>query len=385
VKPVSGRVTWLLLALLLAWVQAPSAQQDEEERTRAQLARLKLDISALSSELKADLARRSSLRDALRRSEEAIGRIRREIGETREKLARTERQLEDLREQRQKLLVARGRQQESINRELQTAYKMGKQTQLRILLNQEDPARLARAMAYYDYFYRARSEEIRRYLDIIARIDAITPEIVAAQDELAVTKQRLDAQQDELLANQKKRAVDLDKLNAGIKDKDRRLQKMGRDRKELERLLEVIEKAIAELELPEDYQAFASLRGTMPWPVGGRPSNRFGASRGRGGNAWQGLVIPASEGAEVVAIHHGRVVFADWFRGSGLLLIIDHGDGYMSLYGHNESLLRDVGEWVSAGSAIATVGSSGGLDDSALYFEIRENGKPTNPTRWLKR
>ena len=140
---------------------------------------------------------------------------------------------------------------------------------------------------------------------------------------------------------------------------------------------------MAELEVPQEFQDFASFRGQMPWPVGGRPSNSFGARRGNGGLRWQGLVIPATEGSEVTAIHHGRVVFADWFRGSGLLLIVDHGDGFMSLYAHNEALLRDVGEWVSAGSAIATVGSTGGMAESALYFEIRENGKPTNPSSWL--
>ena len=119
-------------------------------------------------------------------------------------------------------------------------------------------------------------------------------------------------------------------------------------------------------------------------PVTGKPNNRFGSRRGQGSLRWQGLIIPAEEGSDVAAIHHGRVVFADWFRGSGLLLIIDHGDGYKSLYAHNESLLRDVGEWVSAGASVATVGNSGGRAESALYFEIRKDGKPTNPANWLK-
>ena len=375
----------VLLAVLPLLACIGLAQQDEEAEARDKLARLQRDIRNLSEDLKADLATRSTLRDALRQSEEAIGRIRREIGETRARLDMGAQQLSRLRSQRQELLVARGRQEESINRELQTAYQIGKQAQLRILLNQEDPARLARAMAYYDYFYQARQAEIRDYLQIIERIDTITPEIVEVQEELAANRSTLADQEAELLASQRRREIDLDKLNAGIKDKDRRLQKMGRDREELERLLEVIEQAVAELEVPEDYQAFVSLKGTMPWPVEGRPSNRFGTRRGQGSLRWQGLVIPGAEGEAVNAIHHGRVVFADWFRGSGLLLIVDHGDGYMSLYAHNESLLRDVGEWVSAGSAIATVGNSGGLADSALYFEIRENGKPVNPSSWLKR
>jgi len=373
--------TSLLLALVLSW--AALGQEDEEARARAQLARLQQDMSKLSTELKADLARRSALRDALRRSEEAIGRIQRDITTNVDKLARSQAQLADLREQRHELLVARGRQQDLITREIQTAYQMGKQGQLRVLLNQEDPSTLARAMTYYDYFYQARQDHIARYLDIIERIDILEPEISEVQLTLANTRETLDRKRAELLAQQERRKVDLDKVNAGIKNKDQQLQAMGRDREELERLLVVIEQAIAEMEVPEEYQAFANARGAMPWPVSGRPSNRFGSLRGSGKMRWQGLVIPASEGSSVNAIHHGRVVFADWFRGSGLLLIIDHGEGFMSLYAHNQALLRDVGEWVSPGSAVATVGNSGGQQQPALYFEIRRDGKPTNPGPWL--
>jgi septal ring factor EnvC (AmiA/AmiB activator) len=212
----------------------------------------------------------------------------------------------------------------------------------------------------------------------------LEPEIRSTTEALEANERDLDGQRAELLARQRQRQADLAQLNATIETKDQRLQKLSRDQEELQRLLEVIEQAVAELEVPAEYQAFANARGQMPWPVPGKASNRYGARRAQGSLRWQGLVIPAEEGSEVAAIHHGRVVFADWFRGSGLLLIIDHGDGYMSLYAHNQALLRDVGEWVSAGSAIATVGNSGGRAESALYFEIRENGKPTNPAPWLE-
>ena len=373
------------LALLLVTLCLPlSAQDDEETRARDQLARLKRDMAALSEELKSDLARRSTLRDALRTSELAISRINREIKDTRARLDKNRKQLNTLRDQRRKLLVARGEQQELISEEIQTAYQMGKQAQLRVLLNQEDPATLARAMTYYDYFYQARLDQIRRYLETVARIDALEPEIETASAALEATRKTLDRKQDELLVTQRQREKDLKQLNATIATKDERLHKMAQDQEELQRLLEVIEQAVAELEVPEEYQAFDSFQGEMPWPVEGRASNRFGGRRSQGGMRWQGLNIPAEEGSTVNAIHHGRVVFADWFRGSGLLLIIDHGDGYMSLYAHNESLLRDVGEWVSAGAAVATVGTSGGRDEAALYFEIRQAGKPVNPVSWLR-
>ena len=376
---------WLIALSLLALAGSGAAQDDEETRARAQLVQLQREIAALSEELRADLAQRSTLRDALRESEVAIGVVRREIADTQKKINRNRTQLNSLRSQRQELLVARGRQQELISGEIQTAYQMGKQAQLRVLLNQEDPATLARAMTYYDYFYQARLEHIARYLEIVERIDTLEPEIQGTTAALEGNERELETQRAELLSRQRQRQRELAQLNDSIKTKDQRLQKLSQDQEELQRLLEVIEQAVAEMEVPESYQPFPNARGQMPWPAAGRASNRYGARRGGGSKLrWQGLVIPAEDGSEVNAIHHGRVVFADWFRGSGLLLIIDHGDGYMSLYAHNQALLRDVGEWVSAGSAVATVGNSGGQAESALYFEIREGGKPTNPGPWLK-
>jgi septal ring factor EnvC (AmiA/AmiB activator) len=372
----------VLLAILVPLPAVLAAT--EEQETRDQLEQLKRNMAALSQELELDMQQRGSVQSALRESEIAIGKTRKGIEDTRLRLQSTATRLTDLRQQRQQLLIARGEQQELIVREIQTAYQMGKQGQLKVLLNQEQPGTLARSMAYYDYFYQARLGHIDRYLGIIARIDTLEPEIASTATQLEVSRETLRTQEQQLIAGKAQRQVDLNRLNTRIASKDQRLKKLDQDREELERLLEVIEQAVAEMDLPQEYQNFASLKGQMPWPMGGKPSNRFGGSRGSGKRRWQGLTIPAQEGGNVNAIHHGRVVFADWFRGSGLLLIIDHGDGYMSLYAHNQALLRDVGEWVSAGAAIASAGNSGGRQNAALYFEIRENGKPVNPTSWLK-
>jgi septal ring factor EnvC (AmiA/AmiB activator) len=361
------------------------ARADEESETRARLEQLQRDMGRLSRELKDDKLERGSLRAALRDSEIALGKLQASIQSTRKKLARTKKQLQQLQRQREELLIARGEQQELISREIQTAYQMGRQGQLKILLNQEQPHTLARAMAYYDYFYQARQAHIQQYLSVLQRINVLEPEITSTAAQLQTTQATLDRQREELVVGKRQREKDLANLNAGIKTKDGRLQQMASDQRELERLLEVIEQAVEDLQTPPDYQGFATLKGHMPWPLRGKPSNRYGKKRDEGTLRWQGLLIPASAGSTVTAIHHGRVVFADWFRGSGLLLIIDHGDGYMSLYAHNQTLLRDVGEWVSAGAEISTVGNSGGQQQAALYFEIRHQGKPTNPTPWLGR
>jgi len=384
---VTFRATRVLLACCVvlfaaAPLPAPGAET-EEDRTRTRLERLKRDMARLGEELARDAQQRGSLRAALRQSEIAIGNIRGDMDDTRDRLARSRDELEELRGRRRELLVAQGEQRKLIVREIRAAYRMGKQGQLKMLLNQERPDTLARVLTYYDYFYRARREHIDRYLGIIERMDALEPEIANTARQLEATRRTLAAQETQLLASKQRRRQDLAGLEADIASKDRQLQKMERDREELERLLEVIEQAVADLRLSPESENFLALKGRMPWPVTGRPENRFGGSRGAGKQRWQGLNIPAEEGSSVTAIHPGRVVFADWFRGSGLLLIVDHGEGYMSLYAHNQALLREVGEWVGAGAAIATVGNSGGRREAALYFEIRHNGRPVDPAGWL--
>ena len=146
-----------------------------------------------------------------------------------------------------------------------------------------------------------------------------------------------------------------------------------------------VENAVANLKLPNDYRDFAERRGAMSWPAKATVKNMFGRKRNNAGIRWQGSLLEGREGTPIRAIHNGRVVFAEWFRGQGLLIIVDHGDGFMSLYGHNQSLLRETGEWVRAGEPIATLGSSGGRENPGLYFEIRQNGKPVNPAKWCKK
>lgn len=379
-KPlIHGCIVVFLLAL------APAFAENEETRTRAQLEKLRHDMAALSGELERDMQTRGSLQTALRKSELAIGQTRKDIEQARKRLRQAQAKLAQLRRQRHELFISRSEQQELITREIQMAYQMGKQGQLKLLLNQERPDTLARSMAYYEYFYAARQDHIERYLEIIAGIDKVEPDIVETTMQLQASRATLAEQEQQLVTRKQQRQRDLEQLNEAIRGKDARLQKLAVDREELERLLEVIEQAVAEIQIPLEYQDFASQKGTMHWPVTGKPSNRYGGRRAGSQMRWQGLVIPAKEGSNVASIHHGRVVFADWFRGSGLLLIIDHGEGYMSLYAHNQALLREVGEWVSGGSPVAMVGNSGGRREAALYFEIRHNGKPVNPDAWMSR
>lgn len=379
---------WDLLAMLaMLALLAPTARSwadDQQRQHRLRLEQLKAEIGQLSAELKNDQQDRSELREALRQSELVLGKIHRNIQKTMADLDRNQVRLANLKSEREQKLATWAGQREQVGRELLLAYQVDRYGPLKVLLNQQRPEALARAMVYYEYFYEARSRRIERSLATLEHIAALEEEAAEAAKAMQISRDSLRLQRETLVASQHRQRRDLARLNASIASRDQQLEKMSIDRAKLEGLLESIGHTVATFALPTTAQAFASLRGVMPWPVTGKPSNRYGGKR-PAGLRWQGLSIPAREGTTVRAIHHGRVVFADWLRGFGLLLILDHGDNYLSLYAQNQALLRDVGEWVSAGAPISTVGNSGGQPRSALYFEIRKDGKPTDPGIWLRK
>ncbi len=380
------KLTWprLLAALLLVGLPWQVLSQSDEEKARRQLHELQGDIARINREIASAGVRRDKLQRQVRDADKQLGRIEREIADNQRQLAANRRQLSDLQDERSALEGAREAQQERIARELRRAWQMGRQGQLKVLLSQESPHTVARAVGYYRYFFEARNTLLTQYRDTLQQLEAVAGRIDTTRETLERQQEALGAQQASLVNAQRNRKLAVAELNASIDSKGERLKQLEQNRKELESLLQAIEEAVADLQVPANYQAFKAAKGTMPWPVKGKPSNRFGRPRNEGKMRWQGINIPAPEGTTVRAIHHGRVVYADWFRGSGLLLIIDHGDGYMSLYAHNQSLLRDVGEWVTAGAPVSTVGSSGGQDQASLYFEIRHQGKPTDPAGWCR-
>jgi septal ring factor EnvC (AmiA/AmiB activator) len=374
----------ILLALFITSLSCHSLAQSDEEKTREQLQQLEGDIKRIVAEISDASSRHNKLQEQLRQAEVELGTLQREITDNRQALESGAKELETLQQQRTELEQARDKQQARIAQELKTAWQIGRQGQVKIVLNQESPHTMARVLGYYRYFFRARNTLLEQYRKTLRELEELQQRIDTTLADLATRGETLEQQQTELTAAQASRKVAMEELSANISSNSAQLKQKEQDRKQLEELLRAIEEAIVDLQLPENYAAFASSKGQMPWPVDGKPSNSFDRPRNEGKMRWQGITIPAKEGTTVKAIHHGRVVYADWLRGSGLLLIIDHGDGYMSLYAHNESLLREVGEWVTAGTPISTVGNTGGEEHAALYFEIRHDGKPTNPAAWCK-
>lgn len=382
--PRRHRCRLALLALLLGAVPGLAPGEPDERETRSKLEQLQGEIKRISSEISSDSARKDNLQQQLREAEVELGQLRSAMATNERAMAASRDELTALQQQRSELEEARVTQQARIALELKTAWQLGQQSQVKVLLNQENPHTVARALAYYRYFFRARNELVASYRETLRQLAELEQRIAQTLEQLAGQQATLEQQQAQLVTAQATREQAVAELNTSLDSKAAQLKQLEQDRKELESLLAALERALVDLDVPADYQPFKSARGKMPWPLAGKRSNNFGRPRNEGKMRWQGVTIPAREGASVRAIHHGRVVYADWLRGLGLLLIIDHGDGYMSLYAHNQSLLREVGEWVTAGTPVSTVGNSGGQEQSALYFEIRHQGKPTNPSQWCR-
>ncbi|WP_372777283.1 murein hydrolase activator EnvC [Litorivivens sp.] len=372
----------LALALLIALGGQSEAFADADKRE--QLKNLKNRITAVQRELNSQREKRSSEQKALRTIETKLGELQRQLRNTQRDLDRQKQKLDELDTRKRSLNRQREQQEQLIEQQILAAYQLGQEKKLKMLLNQESPDTLSRALVYYDYFNKARAEEIESYRSTLKEISALEPAIQRETEALENSRAQLAAQRNALADKQRERAATVAALDAQISSRDQKLHAMRAEQDDLLKLLQAIEEEVTNISLPESYNPFHTRRGKMAWPTAGKQLHRFGSSRDGSSMNWNGVVIASAKGSPVKAIHHGRVVFSDWLRGAGLLIIVDHGGGYMSLYGHNESLLFDTGDWVKAGDTIATVGNSGGRSETALYFEIRKNGRPTNPSAWCR-
>lgn len=374
------RTAMVLMALLAGSLPVMAQQQNDAaalEALKARISRTQGQLQQLQGEARAQ-------ERALREAETAIGQRSREIGTLEQRIRRQDRQLATLQQERGALQQARAEQQARLKAQLREAWQQGREQRLRVLFHQQRPETLSRTLTWYRYLNEARERHIARYQATLQRLDAIEPEILAVRQTLEASRQTLLTQQQQLAVQQAARRQVLAALGADIRSTDQQLVRLQRERQSLEALLHAVEESVAAIRLPADAVPFAQARGRLPWPASGRMARSFGSPRGSA-MTWQGALIQAPPGSPVQAIHRGRVVFADWFRGMGLLLIVDHGDEFLTLYAHNQSLLKELGDWVGAGEVIATVGSSGGQADAGLYFEIRHKGRPENPARWCRR
>jgi septal ring factor EnvC (AmiA/AmiB activator) len=387
------RLRWWLPAVLLlvAVAGGPGAADAQNERKatpaqkEAELKKVKSRIERVRKNVNQDIEKRDRLSVQLRDAELGVQQARRGLEALRAERIASESRLQELeREQAERdreLAAERG----ALAGELRAAYVNGREEQLKLLLNQQDPAEFGRMLAYYGYFGRARADRIGNIRDKLEHLALVREKIAAENERLKGLESQQEKELAALRSAQQQRTRTVQAIESQIKSQGGELKRLESQAKGLEKLIADLRKALRNV--PVAKQApFEPLRGKLPWPVQqGKVLARFGQPRAGGSMRWQGMMIGTDRGARVRAPFAGRVVYADWLPGMGLMIVLDHGGGYLSLYGHNEEVFRSVGDAVAAGDVIGAVGDSGGHNQPALYFEVRRGREPVNPENWLQR
>ena len=353
-------------------------RESELAALRAHIDTAKLEETALRDE-------RDALLADLESADQRIGDLTRRLRDLGQQLGAQQARLKTLSADQAKARARLAEERAALSRQLRAVFVGGRQDRLQLWLKQEDPATASRMAGYYDYFYGRRAAQVAAVRDAASQLDAAEAALRIEAAELAALQARAGAERADLEGMRDLRRNAVDALAARLQEQGQTLASLRRDETRLQRLLEELRQAVERL--PTDRprgRPFAERRGQLPWPAAGEVAARFGEPRTTS-MTWDGILIAAPAGAEVRAIHRGRVAFADWLRGFGLLLILDHGDGYMSLYGHNDSLLKETGEWVEAGEVVSVAGSSGGTADVGVYFAIRHRGQALDPASWCRR
>lgn len=378
------RPRWIavLLGSFLLFPASAVTAQDGAEKAR-ELKGLRTQIQSLQQKLEANQRKKSNAEKRLHDVENQISETSRVLRRIDSELDAKRRQLRRLREKQRGQAVKLKRQREHLASEARMAYAMGHQQQVKLLLNQEQPSAVGRMLVYFGYFSRARLDQIDAMRATLEQLHALEDSIAQKTESLTVLRnsQQLESQRLKEKKLTRKQAVAV--LSRELKNQGGELRRLKMDEQQLQQLVSSLQELL--VDIPADatlQQHFKTLQGKLRWPTRGRLAKRFGTRRGSGGLKWRGVMIEAAEGGNVRAVSQGRVAFSDWMRGFGLLVIIDHGDGYMSLYGHNQALYKEVGEWVDTGEVVALLGASGGQAESGLYFELRHKGQPINPVRW---
>lgn len=380
-----------LLAIVLAahgWL-APAHAQDSEadriEQSTRDLERVRTRIRALTRQIEADKSRQDDVSQALRATEtriaelvNSLSKLQRDIGDQRKAVAQAE-------QDRDAALAQAARQREALAQQVRAAYQIGRQGRTKLLLNQEDPVAVGRVLTYYDYVARARSERIKGFIALVRRLEQLEADLSAKLKELTRLRTRREESLEQVEQTRELREAALAKLEERIRDRRLAVRELRADEAQLEELLASLQDLLADIPLNlGDTRPFAKRRGNMDWPLRGKVLAAYGAPKA-GSLRWKGMWIAGDSGDAVRAVAPGRVAYVGWMHRYGLLMILEHGDDYYTLYGHNQTAFKQVGEWVRAGERIAAAGDSGGHRRSGVYFELRKGKQAQDPIRWLAR
>ena len=359
-----------------AWGESDYQAQSDLEQVRARL-------EATARELAEAHDEHDTHTKALARNEKLAAGIRSEISGLDERLAAADRRVRAARRASAATRAELAQRRHELGRAVRASYRFARRDPIARLLDLESLRDVDRLIAYHSVIERAHAEKIRAIAVTVSLLEAQEARVAEEAAVIAALRDERRTRLDELDRHRAARAHAMRALTERIQDRESRVVRLRADERHLVELIDALRASLTDdaLKIRGD-ERFEELRGKLPWPVRGSVLARYGTPRGESGLTWQGMLIGAPGGRPVHSIHRGRVAYADWLRGFGLLLIIEHEDGFMSLYGHNDTLTRETGDWVESGDVVATVGDSGGNSQTALYFEIRRAGRPVNPRRW---
>lgn len=378
--------TAVALALLLVSAPAtPVHAADGKAGDAAELAKVREKIERAQARVADTRGELSRGQEKLRDAEKQAARVAAELRETRRRertlvagLAKLDRDSKELDRQAEQQAVA-------LARDMRDAWRLQSASPLKAWLGADDPQRAARLARYYEYIQRDRAARLDAFAQTREKLAQARSRIAAEQDKLTATRRELAAREQDARDASESRRQAVRQLAGELKTRRGELDRLRADEAALRRVLETAREAFRDIPPQAVGSPLKERRGKLRSPVAGPVVARFGSPLAEGRLSLNGIVIAAAEGSEVRAVHNGRVVYADWLRGYGLLVIVDHGGGFLTIYGYNQSLLRAVGDWVKEGEPVATVGTSGGRGEPGLYFELRAGGEPQDPSRWLRR
>ncbi len=382
-KAPKKQVGALLVCICLGFSpNAPTqAAEANQQQTAAQLKQVVEQLNALDVWFTEAEKTRAIWLVELQRADNDIAQLNHQVADIRTRLQLTDAELATLQARQTELQIQRQTQATLIAEHVGAAYRLTGQDFLKQLLNQESPDEFARMIRYHRYFSESRLAVMQDYQATLLELDATNQQLLEQQAQQQSQQQLLVGEQRNLSGERQDRAKLIDELDVETQSKTEEYERLKRDRQRLEQLLAELRRRAIEL----DGTAFARSKGNLPMPVKGPIRHAFGGQRADGRLRWHGIDIAADEGTPITAIYRGRVIFADWLRGFGLLTILDHGSDYMTLYGHADVLYKKVGDWVESGEVIAGAGNSGGTRDSGIYFEVRHKGEPKDPISWVAR
>ena len=377
------------LGLLLLWALAvtpahgaPQHPETDASKAEADLREVKSEIERITRQVSEEQVERDRLTRELRNAELVVGKARLSLTDIRRERAERAARRAAFATEKHTREVQLSDSREALAGQMRAAYQIGRQEPLKLLLNQRDPQVAGRMFAYYGYFGHARAGQIKLIEDDVQRIAELQTQLEVEDAKLAELEKEQRTELGALEQARSARTQVLADLEARSRSRAQNLERLRSQQAGLEKLVRELRAAMERFPV-EGNDAFARLRGKLAWPVSGHIVARFGDARA-GGVHWDGLLVATERGTPVKAVFAGRVIYADWLPGLGLLAIVDHGDGYLSLYGHNDRLYKAAGERVVAGDTIAAAGDSGGSSRPELYFEIRKGGKPVDPRPWFR-